>query len=69
MGLTVLSLYVAYQGLSVIRKKDSAGLDAADALYGFIPTSAVLYLAFPGGFPIAEYVRALIGLIWTSLVS
>jgi len=29
------ALYIAYQGLSVIRKGDSAGLDVADFLAGF----------------------------------
>ena len=33
-GLWTL-LYIAYQGLSVIRKGDSAGLDVADFLAGF----------------------------------
>jgi len=28
-------LYIAYQGLSVIRKGDSAGLDVADFIAGF----------------------------------
>ena len=28
-------LYVSYQGLSVIRKKDSAGLDVMDFMVGF----------------------------------
>ena len=41
-GIVTMALYVAYQGLSVIRKKDSAGLDAADALYGFLPATLVL---------------------------
>lgn len=29
------ALYAAYQGLSVLRKKDSAGLDIADFIVGF----------------------------------
>ena len=62
-GLAILYLYERYQGLSWNRKKDSAGLDTADALYGFLPSVTVLYLAYPEGFPFAEYVRQLIELV------
>ena len=34
-GVLWATLYVAYQGLSVIRKKDSAGLDVMDFMVGF----------------------------------
>ena len=34
-GLAWCFMYVAYQGLSVIRKKDSAGLDVLDFMVGF----------------------------------
>ena len=35
VGAIWTTLYIAYQGLSVIRKGDSAGLDVADFLMGF----------------------------------
>lgn len=35
LGSTWTALYVAYQGLSVLRKSDSPGLDIADYLTGY----------------------------------
>ena len=37
-------LYVAYQGLSVIRKRDSAGLDVMDLMTGMVIAMAVSLL-------------------------
>ena len=42
IGLVWMVLYLAYQGLSVIRKRDSAGLDALDFLVGKIVGAAPL---------------------------
>ena len=34
-ALTLATLYIAYQGLSLVRKKDSAGLDVMDFGVGY----------------------------------
>lgn len=41
IAITWAALYVAYQGLSVIRKKDSAGLDTSDFMVGMAVTLAI----------------------------
>ena len=36
LGVTWTVLYISYQGLSMVRKKDSAGLDVMDYMVGFL---------------------------------
>lgn len=41
MGILWTLLYIAYQGLSLVRKKDSAGLDIMDYMVGSLLGLAV----------------------------
>ena len=43
-GAVWMALYVSYQGLSMVRKKDSAGLDVSDFMAGII-LGSILMLA------------------------
>ena len=40
-GVLWTALYIAYQGLSMVRKKDSAGLDVMDFMIGMLIMVAV----------------------------